>query len=104
MIIALSGICLYTVPELEQPLSFIRLFFLVIAGSIGVYGLIISVSIMLVYLTTKESFSAPLLAPFSPLIKKDLKDSFYKGFLSEQESRPLSLQNKNKRRMGGDEE
>ncbi len=104
MIIALSGICLYTVPELEQPLSFIRLFFLVVAGSIGVYGLIISVSIMLVYLTTKESFSAPLLAPFSPLIKKDLKDSFYKGFLAEQESRPLSLQNKNKRRMGGDEE
>lgn len=104
MIIALSGICLYTVPELEQPLSFIRLFFLVVAGSIGIYGLIISVSLMLVYLTSKESFSAPLLAPFSPLIKKDLKDSFYKGFLTEQESRPLSLQNKNKRRMRGDEE
>ena len=104
MIIALSGICLYTVPELEQPLSFIRLFFLVVAGSIGIYGLIISVSLMLVYLTSKESFSAPLLAPFSPLIKKDLKDSFYKGFLAEQESRPLSLQNKNKRRIGGDEE
>lgn len=101
MIIALSGICLYTVPELEQPLSFIRLFFLVVAGSIGIYGLIVSVSVMLIHLTTKESFSAPLLAPFSPLIKKDLKDSFYKGFLTEQESRPLSLNNKNKRRIGG---
>jgi spore germination protein KA len=100
MIIALSGICLYTVPELEQPLSFLRLFFLVIAGSIGVYGLIVAVSGLLIYLVSKESFSAPLLAPFSPLVKKDLKDSFYKGFLTEQNSRPQSLKNFNKRRIG----
>lgn len=99
MIIALSGICLYTVPELEQPLSFIRLFFLIIGGSIGVYGLVIAVAILLIHLTTAESFGAPLLAPFSPLIKKDLKDSFYKGFLTEENSRPSSLGNKNKRRI-----
>ena len=99
MIIALSGICLYTVPELEQPLSFLRLFFLVIAGSVGIYGLIVAVSGMLIYLVSKESFSAPLLAPFTPLVKKDLKDSFYKGFLTEQNSRPQSLQNANRRRM-----
>lgn len=99
MIIALSGICLYTVPELEQPLSFIRLFFLIIAGSIGVYGIIVAVSTLVIYLTTAESFNAPLLAPFSPLIRKDLKDSFYKGFLTEENSRPASLGNKNKRRM-----
>jgi spore germination protein KA len=99
MIIALSGICLYTVPELEQPLSFLRLLFLVIAGSVGIYGLIVAVSGMLIYLVSKESFSAPLLAPFTPLVKKDLKDSFYKGFLTEQNSRPQSLQNANRRRM-----
>ena len=100
MIIALSGICLYTVPELEQPLSFIRLFFLVVAGSIGVYGLIVCTALLLIHLLSKESFSAPLLAPFSPLVKKDLKDSFYKGFLLEQNSRPRSLGNQNKRRIG----
>lgn len=104
MIIALSGICLYTVPELEQPLSFIRLFLLVIAGSIGIYGIITAVAILVVHLISKESFSAPLLAPFSPLVKKDLKDSFYKGFLTEQNSRPKSLSNKNKRRIGNNKE
>ena len=104
MIIALSGICLYTVPELEQPLSFIRLFFLVVAGSIGVYGLIVSTAILLIHLISKESFSAPLLAPFAPLVKKDLKDAFYKGFLTEQNSRPRSLNNQNKRRIGSGKE
>lgn len=99
MIIALSGICLYTVPELEQPLSFLRLFLLIIAGSIGIYGLIIAVSGLIVHLTCSESFSVPLTAPFAPLVKKDLKDSFYKGFLAENNSRPQSLNNKNKRRL-----
>ena len=104
MIIALSGICLYTVPELEQPLSFLRLFFLVVAGSVGIYGLIVAVSFLVIHLTTTESFSVPLMAPFSPLIKKDLKDGFYKGFLTEQNSRPKSLKNTNRRRIGSAKE
>lgn len=103
MIIALSGICLYTVPELEQPLSFLRLFFLIVAGAFGVFGLLVAVSCLLIYLVSTESFSAPLLAPFSPLIKHDLKDSFYKGFLAEQSSRPMSLRNTNKKRLNSKE-
>lgn len=99
MIIALSGICLYTVPELEQTFSILRILFLIIAGSFGLYGLIISVALLLTYLITFENYKTPILAPFSPLIKEDLKDTFYKGFLLEQENRPLSLKNVNKRRI-----
>lgn len=99
MIIALSGICLYTVPELEQTFSIIRFIMLIIAGSFGGYGLIVGLSILLIYLVSFETFSTPLLSPFAPLIKADLKDTFYKGFLIEQEFRPRSIKNKNKRRM-----
>lgn len=99
MIVALSGICLYTVPELEQTFSIIRFIMLMIAGSFGGYGLIAGISILLIYLVSFESFKTPLLSPFAPLIEKDLKDTFYKGFLIEQEFRPRSIKNKNKRRM-----
>jgi spore germination protein KA len=99
MIIALSGICLYTVPELEQSFSVMRIFFLIIAGSGGIYGLIVSIAIFFIYLITFENFDTPLCAPFSPLIKDDLKDTFYKGFLMEMEYRPKSLKNANKRRI-----
>ncbi len=100
MIVALSGICLYTVPELEQTFSVLRLVFLVIAGSFGLYGLLSSVAILLIYLVTTENYGTPVCAPFSPLITKDLKDSFYKGFIGEFKDRPRSIFNKNKRRMG----
>ena len=99
MIIALSGICLYTVPELVQTFSLLRLIMLVIGGSFGAYGLLIASAILVIYLVSFENFSTPLLAPFSPLVIKDLKDGIYKGFMVEQSIRPLSLNNSNKRRL-----
>jgi spore germination protein KA len=99
MIIALSGICLYTVPELEQTFSVLRIFFLVIAGAGGGYALIVAIAVFIIYLISFENFHTPLLAPFSPLIKEDLKDTLYKGFIEEHEFRPRSIKSKNKRRM-----
>ena len=49
MIVALSGICLYTVPELEQIFSVLRIFFLVIAGSGGLYSILLGISALLIY-------------------------------------------------------
>lgn len=95
MIIALSGICLYTVPELEQSFSVIRLLYLVVGGSVGAYGLILLTCALLIYITSFENFSTPLAAPFSPFIKRDMKDGIYKGFFTESNLRPLSLKNVN---------
>ena len=99
MIVALSGICLYTVPELEQTFSLIRLLFLLVAGSFGGYGLILAMAGTLIYLVSFENYSTPLFAPFSPLIVSDLKDGIYKGFLIEQTDRPQSIKTENKIRM-----
>lgn len=103
MIVAFSGICLYTVPELEQTFALLRLVFLLIAGSIGIYGIIFLIAMLTVYLVSFENFSTPLCAPFAPLVKADLKDGFYKGFLQEMKYRPKSLKNKNKKRLGDKE-
>ncbi len=99
MIIAFSGICLYTVPELEQTFSLLRLIFLIIGGSIGGYGIIVALSILLIYLISFENFGTPIFAPFSPIVKEDLKDGIYKGFMLETSSRPKSIKNRNKRRL-----
>ena len=99
MIIALSGICLYTVPELAQNFSLLRLIFLLLGGSLGSFGIILGMAFMVIYLVSFENYSTPLIAPFAPLITKDLKDSFYKGFLVEQKERPYSIKNVNRIRM-----
>jgi len=98
MIVALSGICLYTVPELEQTFSVLRMFFLIIAGTSGLYGLLLSIAGMFIYLISFENYSTPLLAPFSPLVKEDMKDAFYKCFIKEMTYRPKSILNRKERR------
>ena len=99
MIVALSGICLYTVPELEQTFSILRILFLLIGGTLGLYAILMSVAFLTVYLVSFENYKTPILAPFSPLIKSDMKDGIYKGFIHELDMRPQSINNVNKRRI-----
>lgn len=102
MIVALSGICLYTVPELEQSFSLLRILFLIVAGSFGAYGILTLIALILIYLVSFENYGSPVFAPFAPLIKNDLKDTFYKDFLCDMEYRPESIKNKNQRRINND--
>ena len=98
MIMALSGIALYTVPELVDSLAFLRLSFLLVAGCFGGYGIVLCCCAVFVYLCSLENFDVPVLAPFSPLVKSDLKDSVYMTFIQNMKIRPLSLKPKNKTR------
>lgn len=99
MIIALSGICLYTVPELERQFSVLRVVFLLIAGSIGGYGLLLAIAALIVYLTSFESYKVPVLSPFSPLNIPDLKDGVVKDFMLNCERRPSIFNSPNKIRL-----
>ncbi len=99
MIMALSGICIYTVPDLVESMSFLRLIFLLVAGSVGGYGIILLSCFLFAYLCGLENFDVPILAPFSPFVKDDFKDSMYMTYLEGMTYRPKTLKPKNKKRM-----
>ncbi len=99
IIIAFSGIGLYAVPNLIEQTSVLRLVMLLIAGSVGTYGLILATAFILLYLVTTENYGAPLVAPFSPLIGRDLRDSVVKYNLGSLKLRPETLGSPNKRRL-----
>ena len=99
IIVALSGISAYTVPDLTGTLSLVRLAFIVAAGSIGTYGILLLAALLAYYLVTTDSYGVPLLAPFSPLIRSDLKDTLYKAELFSLWHRPRVLRGKNEHRL-----
>ncbi len=99
MIVAISGICLYTVPDMSETLSVLRLLFLIVAGSFGGYGVILLTAVVIAYLSNFKSFGVPYLAPYSPLNFNDLQDGFFKTFYAEMEKRPEVLNSKNKTRI-----
>ncbi len=99
IIIAFSGIGLYAVPNLIEQTSVLRLAMLLVAGSVGTYGIVLVTAFMIFYLVTTENFGSPLVAPFSPLIGRDLRDSVFKYDLGSLETRPRSVGSPNKRRL-----
>ena len=99
MIMALSGICLYTAPEMVDSMSVLRLIFLIIAGTLGGYGIAVLCAYIGVYLCSVENFGTPILAPYAPFIKEDLQDGITLNFITDLTKRPRTFQTKNKRRL-----
>ena len=99
IIVALSGISAYTVPDLTGTLSVVRIAYLLVAGSIGTYGIVLLTALILEHLVTSDSYGTPLLAPFSPLIRRDLRDSAIKADVYALAERPAVFRPRNRRRL-----
>jgi len=101
IIVAFSGICLYTVPNFVETGSVLRWLFLLVGGSIGPFGIVLLSAFTLYYLISADAFGAPALAPFSPLISPDLRDAVAKYDMNSLTTRPRFINTKNRTRMGG---
>ena len=99
IVVALSGICLYTVPNFVETGSILRWVYLIVAGAIGPFGIVLLSAFLLVYLVSCDSYSTPLLAPFSPLITSDLRDTVVKYGMESLSNRPAFLRSENKTRL-----
>ncbi len=100
IIVAFSGICLYTVPNFVETGSILRWLYLLVAGSLGPFGIVLLSVVLLCYLVSADAFDTPILAPFSPLTPRDLRDTVVKYDMQSLTKRPKILRSKNKTRLG----
>lgn len=98
IIVAFSGLCLYTVPEFTETGTLLRWLILIAAGSFGAFGIVATVAFLLYYLVSVEAFGAPLLCPFAPLVPSDTKDTIVKFNDERLTKRPFVFRSKNKTR------
>lgn len=103
IIIAFSAICLYTVPYSVETTTTLRWLYLIVAGSIGPFGIVLFTAFLISYLVTEQPYGVPLVAPFAPLVKSDLYDSMVKANLYTLNTRPEVFKSKNKERLKGNE-
>lgn len=99
IIVAFSGICLYTVPDFVETGSILRWVFLIAAGSLGPFGIVLVSAFVFCYLLSSDAYGTPLLAPFSPLVRRDLRDSFVKYGMESLQTRPQFLHSPNPTRL-----
>jgi spore germination protein KA len=98
MLIALSSLCMYTVPNQVGTMSLIRVIFTVLGGVGGLYLLMCGGALVIWYLSSLNGYGTAYLSPLSPLELNDLKDSFARVSMRKMKYRPLSLVGDNKRR------
>ena len=98
MIGALSGIGLYTLPDNTLILSLLRLSVTLLAGLMGLLGVIISTLVLIIYLTSLQDYKTPFLAPFTPDIPADRQDAIAQVPVPKMKKRPRSIPNANDER------
>lgn len=95
LVVAISGITSYIMPNMIAQISVLRFIFCLVGGFLGLYGLVAGLVVLLVYTASLDSYGAPFLAPFAPYIADDQKDALEKVPFPEMIKRPQSIPNCN---------
>ena len=74
MIVALTVICSYVIPELYAPISIMRFLFIIFGGVFGMWGIMLALCAMTVDLCSKESFGIGFMRPIAPPDRSVLRD------------------------------
>ncbi len=79
MIVALTVICSYVIPELYAPISLLRFLLIIVGGIWGMWGIMLAMCAMTVDLCSKKSLDVPFMRPISPLDPFGLRDTLIRA-------------------------
>ncbi len=66
MVVALTAISSYVIPNLYEPISILKFVFVIVGGIFGIWGIMIVFTSVLINLCAKNSYGVPFTSPISP--------------------------------------
>jgi hypothetical protein len=93
VVIAISAVSGFTLvnQSLVGSVSLVRLFVMLLSSTLGMYGFILSILAIVLYLATLESFGIPYLAPIAPFSWNDVQMTFLRKPWITKNRRPSML-------------
>ena len=79
MVVAVSAICSYTIPNLYAPAAILRIIFTVAGGITGIWGIAAVFCVVFINVCAKTSFGIPYTAPITPPGASMLRDVFIRA-------------------------
>ncbi len=89
IVVSITAIASFVIPAQTDSVSLMRYMFLLLAGFLGGFGIIMGLLFMLVYMVSLKSFGTFYLAPIAPLNRQGMKDSFARMPLWKMAKRPF---------------
>ena len=101
MIVSLTGIASFTIPRFNLAITvrLLRFPLMIMAGALGLFGIVITTMWILVHLSQLTSFGTPYLEGISPFQKKDQKDIFVRVPWWRMIHRPQGMAKDNNQRI-----
>ena len=80
IVVAITAISSFVVPSFNMSIAFRMLRFplMALAGSFGLFGILVGVIAIILHLCSLRSFGIPYMSPFAPLIPEGQKDSIFR--------------------------
>ncbi|MCI9575233.1 MAG: spore germination protein [Clostridiales bacterium] len=74
MVIALTAIASYVTPNLYEPISLLRFIFIILGGTVGIWGMMLGFGFVLINICAESIYNIPFSAPLSPFNLHSMRD------------------------------
>ncbi len=95
MIVAITAICSFCVPQLYEPTTVLRFIFIILGGVSGLFGVVLGAVTVSAVICSMNSMHVPMTAPLSPLDTKWITDSILFSGVRRLSQKTLKIQNIN---------
>lgn len=102
IVVSITAISSFAIPnyEMSNAIRLARFTFIVLAGTMGLYGVFIGLLILTLHLCKMESIHVPYLTPIAPRVKGGNKDTFFRYPLWRMKERPMGISGTKDARIG----
>ncbi|HET7579716.1 MAG TPA: spore germination protein [Bacillales bacterium] len=102
IVVSITGIANFAIPAYNVTIAsrLLRFMMMLLAGTFGLYGIVLGLIGMTAHMTSLRSFGIPYLTPFAPIVVSDLKDTFIRRPLWALKTRPQLINHQNVERQG----
>jgi spore germination protein KA len=91
IVVALTAVSSFVLPANTENDVILRIVFLILAGSMGGFGIMIGLLGLLIHLSSLRSFGTPYLSPVIPLRQENMQDVFIRKPLWSMKRRPFGI-------------
>ncbi|WMX54667.1 spore germination protein [Peribacillus sp. R9-11] len=104
IIVSITAIASFATPSYAIAISarLVRFLFIICAGVLGFYGMILAFIVLIVHLCSLRSFGVPYMSPLAPLNPEGLGDTFFRRPMWAFKERPKLLSSNNNLIREGD--
>jgi spore germination protein KA len=97
IVVSFTAIASFVIPAINMAIAarLIKFVMMILGGTLGLFGIMSGMMVILIHLAGLRSFGVPYLAPFSPFIWTNWKDTFIRVPQWAMKKRPPTIASKN---------